>query len=113
MSDTPLPTNMLGRTGLVVSQLGYGAMSLDSGRLTSVSEEQAEAVLNAALDAGINFIDTAPDYGESEERIGRYIGQRRDEFFIATKVGCPVAPFANGNHVYNRENITAGVEQSL
>jgi aryl-alcohol dehydrogenase-like predicted oxidoreductase len=108
-----MPTNALGRTGLVVSQLGYGAMSLDSGRLTPVTEEQAEAVLNAALDAGINFIDTAPDYGASEERIGRYIGQRRDEFFIATKGGCPVAPSANGHHVYDRENITAAVEQSL
>jgi aryl-alcohol dehydrogenase-like predicted oxidoreductase len=88
-------------------------MSLDSGRLTPVTDEQAEAVLNAVLDAGINFIDTAPDYGASEERIGRYIAHRRDEFFIATKVGCPVAPSANGGHAYNRENIAAAVEQSL
>jgi aryl-alcohol dehydrogenase-like predicted oxidoreductase len=111
--DNGLPRNTLGRTGLEVTQLGYGAMSLDSGRLTPVTDEQADAVLNAALDAGINFIDTAPDYGASEERIGRFIANRRDECFIATKVGCPVAPSANGNHVYDRENITAAVEQSL
>lgn len=117
MTDQGLPTRVLGRTGLAVTRIGYGAMSLDSGRFAPVSDAQAEAVLTAVLDAGINFIDTAPDYGESEERIGRFIGHRRAEFLIATKVGCPVAvaPGPNGEapHAYTRENIVAGVEQSL
>ncbi len=114
MTDTGLPTRTLGRTGLEVTRLGYGAMSLDNGRLTPVTPEQAEATLHAVLDAGINFIDTAPDYGESEECIGRYIAHRRDEFFLASKCGCPVdVPEGSTGHVYTRQNIVAGVEQSL
>jgi len=83
-----------------------------------ISEGQAETILNAVLDAGINYIDTSIDYGLSEERIGRYIGHRRDEYFLASKCGClvgaPPAPRGERNpHVFTRENITAGVEQSL
>ena len=68
--------------------------------------------------AGINYIDTSIDYGVSEERIGRYIGHRRDEYFLASKCGClvgaPPAPRGErSSHVFTRENITAGVEQSL
>jgi aryl-alcohol dehydrogenase-like predicted oxidoreductase len=44
-----------------------------------VSDEDADRFLNAVLDAGINFVDTAPDYGISEERIGRYLSSRRAE----------------------------------
>ena len=114
MTDRGLPTRTLGRTGLQVTRLGYGAMSLDNGRLTPVTPEQAEATLTAVLDAGINFIDTSPDYGDSEECLSRYIGHRRDEFFSASKCGCPVAvPTGTTGHVYTRENIVAGVEQSL
>jgi len=108
-----LETRTLGRTGLEVTRLGYGAMSLDPDRFGPVSPEQATAMLNAVLDAAINFIDTSPDYGPSEERIGDAIASRRSEYFIATKVGCPVAPSAGRGHVYNRENITAAVDQSL
>src|SRR2546427_9472328 len=68
---TTLPRRALGRTGLEVTSLSYGAMELRGTPAgPEVSDEQAERVLNATLDAGINFIDTAPDYGRSEERIG-------------------------------------------
>ncbi len=114
---TDLPTRTLGRTNLEVTRLGYGAMELrGSARGPDVSEEQAERILNAVLDAGINFIDTSPDYGLSEERIGRYISHRRDEFALASKCGCLVAvePVRGGpRHVFTPENIRAGVEQSL
>jgi aryl-alcohol dehydrogenase-like predicted oxidoreductase len=113
MAEAGLPTAQLGRTGMTVTRLGYGGMSLDSGRFLPVSQEQAKAVLAAALDAGINFIDTAPDYGESEESIGAFASHRRKEFFLASKCGCPVAPGTEGRHVYTRENILAGVERSL
>ncbi len=86
-----LPRRTLGRTGLEVTQLGYGSMGLRGPRtwgVRVVDDADAERMLNAVLDAGINFIDTAPDYGVSEERIGRYIGSRRDEFLLATKCGC-------------------------
>lgn len=81
----------LGRTGLAVTQLGYGSMGLRGPRTWGVrvmSDQDSERFLNAVLDAGINFIDTSPDYGVSEERIGRYIGSRRKEFYLATKCGC-------------------------
>jgi len=114
-----LPRRQLGRTGLDVTMLGYGAMELRGApRGRDISEGQAETILNAVLDAGINYIDTSIDYGLSEERIGRYIGHRRDEYFLASKCGClvgaPAAPRGERSpHVFTRENITAGVEQSL
>lgn len=111
-----LPTAVLGRTGLEVTRLGYGAMELrlDEGE-RAVSDEHSTRVVNAVLDAGINFIDTSVDYGLSEERIGKAISHRRDEFYIATKCGCPATPaaFEAGGHVYTRENIEAAVDQSL
>lgn len=75
---------ILGKTGLKVSEIGLGASEL--GR-PEVSEEQAERVLNTALDLGVNFIDTAAMYKLSEDRIGRYLKNRRDDFIIATKCG--------------------------
>lgn len=116
-----LPTTVLGRTGLEVTKLGYGAMELrGSGGMfgRNVSSEMAKEVLNAVLDGGINFIDTSPDYGLSEEQIGEHISHRRDEFILASKCGCPVnqsppAPGQRRPHVFTRDNIRAGVEQSL
>ena len=117
---TELPTRTLGRTGLQVTQLGYGAMELRGApRGRVISDEQAEDVLKAVLDGGINYIDTSIDYGVSEERIGRFIGGRRAEFFLASKCGCAVDPVpatpseGRSQHVFTRENVVAGVEQSL
>ena len=113
-----LPTRQLGRTGLQVTRLAYGAMELRGGsRGPEVTPQQAQAILNAVLDAGINYIDTSIDYGESEEVIGRYLSHRRSEYFLATKCGCQVGPRPPGGgrmpHVFTRENIVAGVHQSL
>jgi aryl-alcohol dehydrogenase-like predicted oxidoreductase len=109
----------LGRTGLHVTRLGYGAMELRGApRARDITEAQAETILNAVLDAGINYIDTSIDYGLSEERIGRYIAHRRTEYYLASKCGCLVgAPSAprgqRSTHVFTRDNVIAGVEQSL
>src|SRR6266498_3324225 len=114
-----LPKRELGRTGLQVTMLGYGAMELRGvPRGREVTEAQAETILHAALDSGINYIDTSIDYGLSEERIGRYIAARRSEYYLASKCGCVVgatpAPRGQRNpHVFTRDNIIAGVEQSL
>jgi len=87
-------------------------------RARDITEAQAETILNAVLDAGINYIDTSIDYGLSEERIGRYIAHRRAEYSLASKCGCLVgAPSAprgqRSTHVFTRDNVIAGVEQSL
>jgi aryl-alcohol dehydrogenase-like predicted oxidoreductase len=112
--NQPLAKNILGRTGLEITRLGYGAMEIRGGpRGREVSDEDAGAILNEVLDAGINFIDTSIDYGRSEELIGEHISHRRSEFYLASKCGCAAIPEANGDHVFTRENIVAGVEQSL
>jgi predicted aldo/keto reductase-like oxidoreductase len=69
-----------GKMGYNVSALGFGAMNLPG-----VPFEQAKAALNYALDRGINYIDTAAAYRNSEEIIGNSISHRREEFFLATK----------------------------
>jgi aryl-alcohol dehydrogenase-like predicted oxidoreductase len=111
-------TRALGRTGADVTILGYGAMELRGlPRGPEITSERAARVLNAVLDGGINLIDTSPDYGRSEELIGTHIGHRRDEFFLASKCGCPLEPPADSSppypHDYSRRNVRAGVEQSL
>ncbi len=100
-----LPRRTLGRTGQEVTTLGYGAMEL-----RALEEDAAGKILNAVLDAGINFIDTSIDYGRSEELIGKLIPHRRAEYFLATKCGCVPG---GREHVHTAANIRAGVENSL
>ena len=86
-----LPKRKLGRTNLQVTQLGYGSMGLrgpNTWGVRVVDDGAAERILHEVLDAGINFIDTAPDYGVSEDRIGRFLSSRRDDYYLATKCGC-------------------------
>jgi aryl-alcohol dehydrogenase-like predicted oxidoreductase len=116
MSTSGLPTRTFGRTGLQVTQLGYGAMELRGApRGPEVDDNQAEQVLRAVLDGGINYIDTSIDYGLSEERIGATLSSRRSEFYLASKCGCAVNPprGERPEHSFTRENVIAGVEQSL
>lgn len=111
--------NKFGRTGLEVTQLGYGSMGIRGPRtwgVRVVGEEDADAMLNLVLDSGVNFIDTAPDYGVSEERIGRSIGSRRSEFYLATKCGCAYTQHENHleiDHVWKKDVITRNLETSL
>jgi aryl-alcohol dehydrogenase-like predicted oxidoreductase len=124
-----LPKKTLGRTGLQVTTLGFGALEL-RGMVAGVGRPltpgQPERILNAVLDAGINYIDVAVDYGEAEEHIGRCISGRRQEFFLASKCGCPldVTRFSPGErtkfgvplprlHDYSRQNIIDACHQSL
>jgi aryl-alcohol dehydrogenase-like predicted oxidoreductase len=112
-----------------VTTLGFGALEL-RGMVAGVGRPltpgQPERILHAVLDAGINYIDVAVDYGEAEEHIGRCIASRRQEFFLASKCGCPldVTHFAPSErtrfgvplprlHDYSRKNIMDGVHQSL
>ncbi|WP_425616550.1 aldo/keto reductase [Anatilimnocola sp. NA78] len=109
----------LGRTGLQVTSLGYGSMGLRGPKtwgVRVVSEAAAEAMLHQVLDSGINFIDTAPDYGLSEERIGKYLGARRAEFLLATKCGCVYTQHDDHleiDHVWEAPVIQRNLETSL
>jgi aryl-alcohol dehydrogenase-like predicted oxidoreductase len=110
-----IPRRTLGRTGLDVTTLGFGAMELrgaPSGG-PAIDDEDAGRLLNAVLDEGINFIDTSIDYGRSEELIGKFIAHRRSEYVLASKCGCVPGKRIGAEHVHTAENIRAGVEHSL
>lgn len=92
-----------GRTGLSVPALGFGAMQVGDPR---VPESDAAALLNGALDLGLSLVDTARSYGLSEERIGRHLAQRRDEFVLSTKVGYGV----DGIRDWTYDCVMAGVD---
>lgn len=95
-----------GDTGLTVSAIGLGAGQIGEA---DVSEAEAAEVLHTALDLGITVIDTAHSYGASEERIGRHLGGRRDEFVLSTKGGAGV----EGHADWTPGAVTASIERSL
>jgi len=95
-----------GNTNLKVSALGFGAGEIGD---YAVSEKDSEKILNTVLDLGINLIDTARGYFASEERIGRYISHRRDEFILSTKVGYSIEGYADWSY----DIILAGVDNAL
>lgn len=121
---TTVPRRVLGRTGVEVSTLAYGGLELYGPPYRTqpgVTVEEADAVLRALLDSGVNYVDTAPDYGESEAYLGKYLSEFREEWFIASKCGCPTGQReqsvttsdAHPAHDYRPASIVAGVEQSL
>lgn len=72
---------ILGRTGWKVSIIGFGAI-----KLPQIRQKECDILLNLALDYGINFIDTADCYGDSEEKIGKALRKKRKEFYLSTKI---------------------------
>ncbi|GAA2437147.1 aldo/keto reductase [Actinomadura vinacea] len=103
---------LLGRTGLRVSELFFGAMGFyEHGGPDAVKEYRA--MLDAYADAGGNVIDTATAYGDSESILGELLGERRDRFVLSTKYTISrdqADPNAAGNH---RKNLTLSLENSL
>lgn len=77
-----IPTQPFGATGHQSTRIIFGAAALGS-----VSQQKADAVLDTILEYGINHIDTAASYGESELRVGPWMAEHRDRFFLATKTG--------------------------
>lgn len=78
----------LGRTGLQVSEVGYGAWGIGGVQWTGGDDAEARRALNLAIDQGVNFIDTALAYGagHSERLVGEVVRARGEEIYIATKV---------------------------
>ena len=105
----------LGRTGIKVSAYALGAMMLGaSGAIGNSDEHDSIRIIHKALDAGINFVDTADRYsaGGSEEVVGKALKGRRDDVVLATKVNGPMGddPNQRGN---SRRWIMTEVENSL
>ena len=111
---THFPKAKLGRTGLEVTRLGFGC-SLWGPEIRHWTPDKADHVWAAALEAGINFFDTAYDYAYSEEWIGRSLESRYDEFYLATKCGCTdTLPTENySEHIWTRDNLFRGIEGSI
>lgn len=103
----------LGRTGWNVSAVSFGAWAMGGDAWGPADDRESLATLHRALDAGVNFFDTADIYGRgrSEQLIGRLRRERSDAFFIATKAGRKLQPHTVAS--YSRENLAAFVEQSL
>jgi aryl-alcohol dehydrogenase-like predicted oxidoreductase len=111
----------LGTGGPLVSPIGFGAFKIGRNQKTKYGahyelpgDAAVARLLNEVLDLGINYLDTAPAYGLSEERIGAAIGQRRSEYVLSTKVGELFdEQTSTSTYDFSREAIEASVRQSL
>src|ERR1700743_1893603 len=102
----------LGRTPWKVSEISFGAWAI-GGAWGEVNDRQSLDPLRAAIDSGVNFIDTADVYGmgRSERLIAQLKRERKDQIIVATKAGRRLSPHtADG---YNEKNITGFIEDSL
>jgi hypothetical protein len=95
----------LGKTGMDVTVLGFGGAEIG---YQGVALETAGRMLNGALDAGLNVIDTAECYINSEELVGQTVGARRDQYFLFTKCGHD----KDGDH-WNPQKMASQVDRSL
>jgi aryl-alcohol dehydrogenase-like predicted oxidoreductase len=109
---------VLGRTGLRVPEISFGAVEIGldygisaGGANLRPSEDQARRLLERALELGVNFIDTARAYGDSEAFIGRALKGRRAEYLVATKVSAFDDPALTGAE--RERKMTESVEESL
>jgi aryl-alcohol dehydrogenase-like predicted oxidoreductase len=115
-----VPRRRLGRTGLEVSELGYGAWGIGGKRWIGAEDEVSLAALREAIAAGVNFIDTALAYGDghSEQLVGRVVRESPDRVYVATKVppadgrwpGTPGHPVESS---FSGKWITEATERSL
>lgn len=102
----PLDRRRFGLTDMAVSVLGFGGAEIGYER---VDQAIVDRLLNSALDAGLNVIDTAECYGGSEEAIGRAVGARRSAYFLFTKVG----HLDPGDAGWTAASIAKSIERSL
>ncbi len=108
-----MKTRVLGKTGATISEIGFGAWQI-GGSWGDVSEADGKRALNAALDAGVTFVDTADVYGDgrSEKIIAAVLKERGgDKPFVATKAGRRLSPHVTEG--YTGENIEAFIDRSL
>lgn len=112
----------LGQLGWRVSEIGFGAWAIGGAGWGPQDDEVSVAALHAALDRGVNFIDTAQGYGDghSEELIGRVLAERREEVYVATKIPpvpdsttWPPPDDADPRRMYPSEYIITECEKSL
>lgn len=103
----------LGRTGFNISEISLGTWQVGGKWGAPFSHENADKILNEAVDLGVNFIDTADVYGnrESEKAVGRLVKNRKERIYIATKCGRFISPHVNEG--YTPQVLRGFVETSL
>lgn len=103
----------LGKTGIKISEISLGTWQVGGKWGSGFNDALAERILNEAIDAGVNFIDTADVYeaGASEAAVGRVVRSRSEEVFVATKCGRQINPHVNEG--YTAKVLRKYVEDSL
>lgn len=116
MAGQTLEKRVLGKSGLEVTEIGIGLWAIGGDEWGPVQDQNSLDTIKAALDAGINFFDTADVYGtgHSEKLLGRAMEGRREEFIVATKIGWLGFDHKQGRSAYDStEKLIAGVESNL
>ncbi len=109
----------LGRTGLSVSEIGFGAWGIGGSMWVGAQEDESVRALHRAIELGVNFIDTARGYGESERIVGRVVREHRgDDVYVATKVPpknqqWPAAEGLDPSETFPGDHIRESLETSL
>jgi aryl-alcohol dehydrogenase-like predicted oxidoreductase len=104
-----LERRRFGKTDMQVAVLGFGGAEIGYGK---IEQATVDALLNSALDAGLNVVDTAECYMDSELQIGAAIAQRRKEYFLFTKCG-HIAPSGERGNDWSKAGIQSSLERSL
>lgn len=104
---------LLGKTGFEISEIGTGTWQVGGKWGTTFNHANADTILNASIDNGINFIDTADVYssGESEKAVGRVVRSRKERVYVATKCGRQFSPHIDA--LYQPKALRQYVEDSL
>jgi aryl-alcohol dehydrogenase-like predicted oxidoreductase len=110
----------LGRTGIEVSEIGYGAWGIGGSKWMGAQDEESLRALNTAIDLGINFIDTALGYGDghSEELVGRVARERSEDVYVSTKIPpknglWPAPEGIDPEEAFPRDHVIECTERSL
>ena len=110
----------LGKTGLKVSEIGYGAWGIGKSMWIGASDDESLKALHRSIDLGLNFIDTALEYGDghSEKLVGQVVRERSETIYVATKIPpknevWPAQPGTPVAKAFPSEHVMACTEESL
>jgi aryl-alcohol dehydrogenase-like predicted oxidoreductase len=120
MEEEIMHYRMLGRTGLEVSEIGYGTWGVGKAGWTGADDQESQRALHAAIDRGVNFIDTALGYGygHSERLVGQVVRARAERVYVATKIPprnlqWPARAGVAANDAFPADHVIARTEESL
>ena len=116
MSGNSLPKRRLGKSNIPVTEMGLGLWAIGGDSWGPTDDRDSLDTIDAALEAGVNFFDTADVYGagHSEELLGQAMRGRRDRFIVATKIGWQGFDAKRNTTAYTRvDKLLAGVESNL